>query len=260
MFRLHAMGLNTCHSGDFIIDRPNGSGDCLLIVFKTDAFLELESGRVTVPADSAVIFYKDTPQLYGSVCDSYENHYLHFDLDGGEDKDSIVFDRLLEPDNIKQAEELLRLLSRENVSDSRNKDEYISMLIRMVLLKLSEAPSGERKRFSDSRAAELQALRAEIYASPAAFGSVDEMAARLNISPSHFQQIYKKEFGLSCYDDLLSARITTAQFYLGSTALPVYEIARLCGYYNTTCFLHRFKQRTGLTPSQYRIKVGRNSE
>ncbi len=255
MFRLHAMGLNTCHSGDFIIDRPEGSGDCLLIIFKTDAFLTLGGERITVPADSAVIFDTHSPQLYGSVCDSYENHYLHFGIEGDEDTAKIAFDRLLLPDNIIQSEELLRLLSRENVSVSQNRDEYISMLIKMVLLKLSEVTSGARTRFSDVRASELQALRAEIYASPAAFRSVDEMAARMNVSPSHFQQIYKKEFGQSCYDDLLSARITTAQFYLGGTDLPVYEIAHLCGYENTTCFLHRFKQRTGLTPSQYRARV-----
>ena len=41
MMKLNAIGLDVRHIGDFCIDRPNGSGDNLLVIFKTDALLML---------------------------------------------------------------------------------------------------------------------------------------------------------------------------------------------------------------------------
>ena len=38
MYRLHAMGINIRHIGEFIIDREHGSGDYLLVIFKTNVF------------------------------------------------------------------------------------------------------------------------------------------------------------------------------------------------------------------------------
>ena len=37
MFTLNNMGFDICHRGDFSIDRPSGSGDWLIIIFKTQS-------------------------------------------------------------------------------------------------------------------------------------------------------------------------------------------------------------------------------
>ena len=39
MMKLHAIGMAVRHTADFVIDRPAGSGDDLLIIFKTPAEL-----------------------------------------------------------------------------------------------------------------------------------------------------------------------------------------------------------------------------
>ena len=94
-----------------------------------------------------------------------------------------------------------------------------------------------------------------MYNDPAKYKNIKQLADAANFSSSHFQQLYKTEFGLSCYEDLLIAKIKTAQYYLGETDLSIGEISKLCGYENDTCFLHRFKARTGMTPSEYREKT-----
>lgn len=252
MFKLNAIGFDMRHSGDFIIDRPQGSGDCLLIIFKTAALLTQKGEELTVPPDSAIIYSTGTPQLYRAICGSYANHFLHFDMGDEEHDGRIVFDRLLTPRSVKDAEELLRMLSREQLSASENREEYTSMLIKMMLMKLSEPADEQRSAAVSPHAELLDDLRAEIYSNPGQFTSVAQLAERVSLSPSHFQQLYKSRFAVSCYEDLLSARIRTAQYYLSSTALTVREIASLCGYENEVCFMHRFKERTGTTPGSYR--------
>lgn len=51
-----------------------------------------------------------------------------------------------------------------------------------------------------------------MYNNPAKFQNIQQLAEEVGFSCSHFQQIYKKEFGISCYEDLLTARIKTAQY------------------------------------------------
>lgn len=260
MYKLNAIGLDMRHNGDFIIDRPDGSGDCLLIIFKTDALLTLDGEELTVQTDSAIIYSKDSPQLYRAICGSYVNHFLHFSM-GGEDMDGrIVFDRLLTPSSVKDAEELLRMLTREQLSASENRGEYTSMLIKMLLMKLSEPANEQRGAPLSPHAELLDDLRADIYSNPGQFTSVAQLAERVSLSPSHFQQLYKSRFSVSCYEDLLSARIRTAQYYLSSTALTVREIANLCGYENEVCFMHRFKERTGTTPGAYRRLINNTAQ
>ena len=260
MFELNAIGLDMHHNADFIIDRPNGSGDCLLIIFKTDALLTIGGEELTVPTDSAIIYSDGSPQLYRAICGSYVNHFLHFGMSGEDLGGSVVFDRLLTPRSVKDAEELLRMLSREQLSDSANRREYTSMLIKMLLMKLSEPANEQRGAPLSPHAELLDDLRADIYSNPGQFTSVAQLAERVSLSPSHFQQLYKSRFAVSCYEDLLSARIRTAQYYLSSTALTIREIANLCGYENEVCFMHRFKERTGTTPGSYRRLINNTAQ
>lgn len=255
VFRFHAMGMDTHHTADFRIDRPHGSGDCLLIIFKTDALLTLNGREQKVPPDSAILFKEDEPQHYRAVCGSYVNHYLHFGREG-DSHTGIRFGELLLPYSVRDAELLMRMLSREVLSASagQEREEYISLLMTLLLMKLSE-PSGERRAAAAPYLEQLDELRAALYSEPARFRSVADMAKALNLSPSYFQKLYKKRFGVSGYEDLLTAKIRTAQYFLSSAAMSIREIAAVCGYDNEVCFMHRFKQRTGMTPSGYRAMV-----
>lgn len=258
MRALHAMGLNVRHTGDFCIDRPKGSGDNLLIVFKTNALLRNQGKEIIVPPNSAIVYRKNTAQYYRCICDNYVNHYLHFE---GCEEDifykeaGFSFDTLLYLQNIDVVEDILRMISREQVSLSQNKELCIDMLIKTLMLKLADANVEENQVLQNHHGAELEALRAEIYSNAGQFFSVEQLADKMSLSSSHFQQLYRKHFGVSCYEDLLCAKTKAAQYYLSTTILSVREIASLCGYENDVCFMRQFKKRTGFTPTEYRNRV-----
>lgn len=254
MYRLHAMGINIRHVGEFVIDREHGSGDYLLVIFKTNAWIRIHGEEKPVHPDSAIIYRKGTLQFYRTDCGNYVNHFLHFDMENELADEFIKYDTLLTINNVENVEEILRMISWEQMNVSENKDKYMSLLIDMLLTKLSETETKKVQSIHKKYDSELEKLRAKIYSNPENFQSILQMAAYANLSKSYFQQLYKKKFGISCYDDLLSAKIKTAQYYLTETNLTIKEISVLCGYENDISFMHCFKNRLRITPSEYRKK------
>lgn len=258
MMIFHAMGMNYRHDKDFDIDRPNGSGDDLLLFFKTEAKVFLEEGEVIAPPGSVLLYSKGTAQHYRAAGDVYVNHFLHMECKNEDEfleSAGFAVNRIIPLSDSSEAEELLRLIGREKMSGSPHKDKYMDMLIKMLILKISDcSENGKKQPPPMVHGAALDGLRAELYSNAGSFGSVAELAGRVSLSPSRFQQLYRERFGVSCYEDLLSARIKAAEYYLKNTSLTVKEIAALCGYENDVCFMRLFKRRTGLTPCDFREK------
>lgn len=257
MMTLNAMGMNFRHDRDFAINRPHGSGDNLLLIFKTAAAVETGGAVQTVLPDSAIIYSVGTPQIYRAWGGTYVNHWVHMDCcetDEFHHTTGVEFNSIIHLSETAEIEDILHMMSREELSDMPSKPKYMDLLIRMLLLKIGESSKRYPAFAADRHYSELRQLRTEIYNDPGQYSSVDMIAGKVCLSPSHFQRLYKEQFGVSCYEDLLSAKIKTAKYYLKNTNMTVREISDLCGYENDVCFMRRFRQRTGLTPTNYREK------
>lgn len=255
MMTLNAMGMYFRHGRDFEINRPRGTGDNLLIIFKTAAVIELDGTAQNVLPDSAVLFSVDAPQIYRACSDIYVNHWIHMDCCERDDfhkTTGLTFNKIIRLANSAEAEDVMHMMSREELSDLPSKSRYMDLLIKMLLLRLGDSGRSSPPIAANLHYSELRQLRAEIYSSPGQYSSVDSIAVKVSLSPPHFQRLYKEQFGVSCYEDLLSAKIKAAQYYLKNTNMTVKEISSVCGYENDVCFMRRFKQRTGLTPTEYR--------
>ena len=75
------IGYNHCHDSDFFIDRPNGSGDYLLLLLKTDSIFNLNGEDVHVPMNSFFI-YKKGKESSVDVKDERKKH--RYDSDTAE--------------------------------------------------------------------------------------------------------------------------------------------------------------------------------
>lgn len=251
---LHALGMDFRHDSDFMINRPDGSGDNLLIIFKSSAVIDTGNGIMAVPPDTAVIYSHAHPQIYGSDGTQYINHWLHFDCEGDLaffERAHVPFDCLICPADISSAEAVMTQLSEESLSGGD--PLCIDLLLRLLIARLGDSSGVYEQHTAHYQA--LRSLRAEIYRDPSKWGSVAVMAERMSMSSSHFQALYKKEFGTSCVEDVISARMETAKYYLKNTALSVKKIAELCGYENDVHFIRQFRQRVGMTSREYRRGV-----
>ncbi|MFT3951676.1 MAG: AraC family transcriptional regulator [Oscillospiraceae bacterium] len=251
---LHAMGMDYKHDRDFLVDRPAGSGDSLILIFLSPAQIRLNNLTAHLPAGSAVVFSGSFAQHYGADGQDYVNHWVHFDFSGEEafiERIGLPLNTPIRAADLAAAESILKLLSIESISDGENAADCVDLLLRLLLSKLAEgAERGAEQGFSHRAA--LKELRACIYRTPSVYRSVEEMARGLSLSPSHFQHLYQREFGVSCYEDTIRARLDMAKYYLKTTALPVKSIAKLCGYENDVHFIRQFKKRTGMTAGAYR--------
>lgn len=84
--------------------------------------------------------------------------------------------------------------------------------------------------------------------------SRNTIAEKVFISPAHFSRCFKMYTGMSYKDYLTEIRMKKAIEML-STSMKISDIALKCGYQNSGRFIINFRQYTGFTPTEYRIKM-----
>ena len=82
--------------------------------------------------------------------------------------------------------------------------------------------------------------------------SIDEVARRVAISPSHFTRQFEALFGETPHQFRIRARLERAKQLLVSGRLSVTEVCMEVGFSSLGSFSDLFSRRLGLTPSAYR--------
>lgn len=85
--------------------------------------------------------------------------------------------------------------------------------------------------------------------------SLNEVAAHVNLSASHFSAIFSQETGKTFKEYLIEARIRKAKELLRMTSLRSADIAYQVGYSDPHYFSSVFKKNTGFTPMEFRSRI-----
>jgi AraC family L-rhamnose operon transcriptional activator RhaR/AraC family L-rhamnose operon regulatory protein RhaS len=88
---------------------------------------------------------------------------------------------------------------------------------------------------------------------------LNRLASLSSLSPTRFLELFKKHYGTSPIQYLLTLRIKMAKDLLMNTVQPITEIAFDCGFNDSNYFARRFKQECGITPRQWRRQNSKNS-
>ena len=89
---------------------------------------------------------------------------------------------------------------------------------------------------------------------------VATLAARANISPSHFFALFKRQMGCAPIDCFIHLRMQHACRLLDETELSVKEVAATLGYDDPFYFSRIFKSVNQVAPSEYRLLKNRAKE
>lgn len=84
--------------------------------------------------------------------------------------------------------------------------------------------------------------------------TVDDLARRSGLSPSHFRSRFRREVGRSAGAFLKDLRLREASRLLRETRIPIKMITQQSGYTDVATLYHAFRKRNGLTPAEYRVK------
>ena len=85
--------------------------------------------------------------------------------------------------------------------------------------------------------------------------TINEMAAIISFSPSHFYNQFKTQTGYSPMDYFIHLKIQCACDYLNNTDLRIKEIAPLVGYDDQYLFTRTFSKIMGQSPRHYRLTI-----
>jgi AraC-like DNA-binding protein len=100
----------------------------------------------------------------------------------------------------------------------------------------------------ESLNAALLAMRAEL-SRP---WDSDDLAALTRLSASHVRRLFRKHLRTSPHQWLLRERLTHAQALIADSAMPMAEIAEICGFCDVYHFSREFKRSIGTPPAARR--------
>jgi transcriptional regulator GlxA family with amidase domain len=87
--------------------------------------------------------------------------------------------------------------------------------------------------------------------------SVEELAARVHMSPRTFARRFRAETGTTPHHWLTGQRVLYAQRLLETTELSVDQIAARCGLGSAATLRHHFASQVGVSPQRYRQQFRR---
>ncbi|OCT14802.1 DNA-binding response regulator [Paenibacillus pectinilyticus] len=85
--------------------------------------------------------------------------------------------------------------------------------------------------------------------------SMEEMAGRLNLNPSHFSRLFKKETGETFVEFVTRSKMERARELLDTSDASIEQIAEQLGFEHTSYFIKLFRGFTQLSPSEYRRRM-----
>jgi len=95
-------------------------------------------------------------------------------------------------------------------------------------------------------------LTSRLIESPQRLPTVEEMARQAGYSRAHFTRAFKEVLTRSPQGFMIEMRIDRAKDLLQNTSQTVTQIAEVLGYPDIFHFSKQFKQRTAMTPTQFR--------
>lgn len=81
---------------------------------------------------------------------------------------------------------------------------------------------------------------------------LDGLAQKFNVTPKYLSKVLKEHMGISFKAYLTSLRIDKAEELLTRDDIKINDICKMVGFMNHSAFIRAFKQKNGISPSEYR--------
>ncbi len=136
-----------------------------------------------------------------------------------------------------------------NLTNYGTVDEYFAALLEVVQTKFENSKNGEPPQQANIGEQLLQYTDAHCLSYDF---QIKSMAEHFNISPQYMRKLFKNHTGMSVSDYVSNKRLEKSMYLLAQTDRNLQEVVMEIGNSDISGFVRFFKQRTGMTPGQYR--------
>ncbi len=230
----------------------------LHLIFAGRGSVRLESGEaIELKAGDGFLYGRDAYQRYeSSKAEPWDVRWIHFTASAPLPLLREADEYGCRPFSFSAGERLAGLTERMYKLGKRPQLAYepaMSAYLYELLMLLAvqserlEAPSKLRKRDVIRMAADRIRERCE------EDWSLEDIAGLAGFSPYHFLRLFRQATGRTPNQFVTESRMVRAKLLLATTKLSVGEVARSCGYSQSSYFIKLFRAAEGLTPKSYRL-------
>jgi AraC family transcriptional regulator of arabinose operon len=235
-----------------MIERPQGTGDRLIMLFYDDIDFGPRHQRWRVVGPSVVVWPSGAGHFYGERTRRWQHSWVH--CDGEEITRQVVNAGLVEGQPVRLGDtsivERLLLSIHEEVTAGDATDLVILRnLLENLVREVARGAPGPRRAVVPEPVARVKALLDSRYEQRTTLG---ELARLAGLSRGHLCTEFRRHYGAPPLAYLAHRRLHAAAALLRGTDEPVGEIGRQVGYPDPFYFSKHFKAMFGVPPSRLR--------
>lgn len=258
-----AIGICTRHLKDHRVNRPNGTNYFLMMYFVNSFFIKTADGIYHGEGGEFIIHSKYFHHYHGTdeyAEEGFINNWVHFDskyLDSMMVYYQLEYNTIYKMPKSNSLTDCFNEFESEFLGKNSFYRENMSIILEKILLIISR---NQKHAYLISNFTHYEMayfylfkdIKQQVISSFADKWTIKQMARLASISESRFSILYKKFFHTSPIDDLVNRRINQAKTMLLDTNKTISEISQLCGFASQSYFSRIFKNRTAISPQEFR--------
>lgn len=260
LFKITIAGYNYTHDKNFLVSRPTGSQDYLILFFATPVKIKIDDEFIITKPNSCIIYTPNYPQWYCNEIDGLSNDFVHFLSNNATEyikNLGLPFNIPFQINNYSTLRVLFKEIETELMMKDLHWKEQSNSLIHSVLVNLSREYNRNKEPNLNSYKLDLlekfKVARIDILTKSEHPWTIYEMSDLVNLSRSRFTVLYKEFFNCTPKEDITNERIKKAKHLLTNTNLSVTDVSLMVGYDNIYHFNRQFKKLVGISPGRYKF-------
>lgn len=258
--------IHSAYFSDDISEKKNHYHDCHQIIFikKGLTAMTINGEEYKAGNNDIAIFSRYESHSIDVLSNEYERYVLRISPEAMNNNNKAYSIFLNRPSGFRnifnvsgRQQGFIDLLDRiieENNNKDKLYDEMLQLLISQLLIMIYRANPEITSSFEHDKFDIIFDLQKKFEQNCKEHYALEALAKEYHTSTSTLSHQFKIITGFSVFEYLNSCRIATAKYYLSKSSLSIGGITEECGFSDSSNFSRTFKDKTGITPSQFRKK------
>jgi len=253
MFEIGFSGYDLSNKDNFLIKRPNGSGDYLFLFLAVPFYIHTFEDTIKTEPNACILFPPDEPHHYEAV-KCFRNSFFHFSTDKDLFNEYNIPPGIpTYPTNHTAINQYIRDIITESAIKPPHYKKRIDCLVEQILIEVSrELYIDDHEHNNLPLYAKFQSLRMSIINYCEHDWTIEELCKNAHMEKSQFYKYYVDYFHTTPKADIINARIEKAKKLLTKEGLRVCEVAEMCGFKNASHFTRFFRKKCNCSPNEYK--------